>query len=39
MAERLEAFAEAGITTFVLTPVTTPVDLPRMLDALAAARR
>ncbi|HEY8638362.1 MAG TPA: LLM class F420-dependent oxidoreductase [Solirubrobacteraceae bacterium] len=33
--ERLDQFAEAGITTFVLTPITGPEDLPRMIDALA----
>jgi probable F420-dependent oxidoreductase len=33
--ERLDRFADAGITTFVLTPITTPDDLPRMIGALA----
>lgn len=32
---RLEEFVAAGITTLVLTPITTPEDLPRMIDALA----
>ncbi len=32
---RLEEFAAAGITTFVLTLITAPDDLPRMLDALS----
>ncbi len=35
---RLGEFAAAGITTFVLTPITAPEDLPRMIDALAEAR-
>jgi probable F420-dependent oxidoreductase len=38
MRERLTEFAEGGITTFVLTAITTPDDVPRMIDALAAAR-
>lgn len=33
--ERLDAFAEAGITTFVLTPIAAPEQLPGMIDALA----
>jgi probable F420-dependent oxidoreductase len=33
--ERLAEFAAAGITTPVLTPITTPDDLPRMIGALA----
>ena len=32
---RLDEFAAAGITTFVLTTITTPDDLPRMLDSLS----
>jgi probable F420-dependent oxidoreductase len=36
--ERLAQFAQAGITTFVLTPITTPDDLPRMIGALARDR-
>lgn len=38
MGERLAEFHAGGITTFVLTPITTPDDLPRMIDALVAAR-
>jgi probable F420-dependent oxidoreductase len=38
MRDRLAEFAAGGITTFVLTPITEPADLPRMIDALAAAR-
>ncbi|MCW2998724.1 MAG: class flavin-dependent oxidoreductase [Solirubrobacterales bacterium] len=38
MGERLAEFAEGGVTTFVLTPITTPDHLPRMIDALATAR-
>jgi probable F420-dependent oxidoreductase len=33
--ERLEAFREAGITTFVLTPICAPEDLPGQITALA----
>ncbi|MEA2481884.1 MAG: hypothetical protein QOJ07_3806, partial [Thermoleophilaceae bacterium] len=33
--DRLAQFAEAGITTFVLTPITEPGDVPRLIDALA----
>jgi alkanesulfonate monooxygenase SsuD/methylene tetrahydromethanopterin reductase-like flavin-dependent oxidoreductase (luciferase family) len=33
--ERLAEFERAGITTFVLTPVASPQDLPGLLDALA----
>jgi probable F420-dependent oxidoreductase len=33
--DRLAQFADAGITTFVLTPITEPGDVPRMIDALA----
>ncbi len=33
--ERLEQYAAGGISTFVLTPITTPEDLPRMISALA----
>lgn len=33
--ERLQEFADGGITTFVLTPITAPDDLPRMITALA----
>jgi len=36
--ERLAAFAAGGVTTFVLTPIPAPDDLPRMIGALAAAR-
>jgi probable F420-dependent oxidoreductase len=35
MRERLAAFVEGGITTLILTPLTSPDDLPRMIDALA----
>ena len=35
MNERLAAFADAGITTFVLTPITTPDRLPELIRALA----
>lgn len=33
--DRLGEFVAAGITTLVLTPITTPEDLPRMIGALA----
>jgi probable F420-dependent oxidoreductase len=33
--ERLEQFAEGGITTFVLTPICPPDQLPAVIDALA----
>jgi alkanesulfonate monooxygenase SsuD/methylene tetrahydromethanopterin reductase-like flavin-dependent oxidoreductase (luciferase family) len=33
--DRLGRFAEAGIRTFVLTPITGPEDLPRLIGALA----
>jgi probable F420-dependent oxidoreductase len=33
--ERLEEFREAGITTFVLTPLCAPDDLPAQIAALA----
>jgi probable F420-dependent oxidoreductase len=33
--ERLRAFAEGGITTFVLTPVCEPGELPAFIDGLA----
>src|SRR6476661_1302959 len=33
--DRLAQFADAGITTFVLTPITEPGDVPRLIDALA----
>lgn len=36
--ERLDRFAEGGITTFILTPITAPDDVPRMIDALARKR-
>ena len=36
--ERLEAFAEGGITTFVLTPVCEPSEVPRFVDDLAPGR-
>ena len=36
--ERLARFADGGITTFVLTPITSPDDLPRVIDALAPTR-
>ena len=32
---RLEEFAAAGITTFVLTPIASPDQLPELIDALA----
>lgn len=32
---RLDEFAAAGITTFVLTPITGPDELPAMIDSLA----
>ena len=35
--ERLRAFAEAGITTFVLAPVCEPGDWPDVIDALSPA--
>jgi probable F420-dependent oxidoreductase len=33
--ERLGEFAAAGITTFVLTPITDPAGLPALIDSLA----
>lgn len=33
--ERLEEFAQAGITTFVLTPIASPERLPELIPALA----
>lgn len=38
MHDRLRAFAEAGVTTFVLTPVCAPGDLPAAIDGLAPRR-
>ncbi len=35
MRERLGAFVDGGITTLILTPLTSPDDLPRLIDALA----
>jgi probable F420-dependent oxidoreductase len=35
MRERLQAFVDGGITTLILTPITAPDDLPRMIDSLA----
>jgi len=35
MKARLAQFAEGGITTFVLTPITTPDQLPGLIDALS----
>jgi probable F420-dependent oxidoreductase len=32
---RLDEYAERGITTFVLTPIAAPEDLPGLIDALA----
>jgi probable F420-dependent oxidoreductase len=37
--ERLEAFAEGGITTFVLTPVCEPPEVLRFVEAMAPARQ
>jgi len=36
--ERLQAFAEGGITTFVLTPVCGPHEVARFVDDLAPGR-
>src|SRR6476661_3153469 len=36
--DRLAQFADAGITTFVLTPITAPDDMSRMIGALAPQR-
>ena len=36
--ERLHAFAEGGITTFVLTPVCEPSEVARFVDDLAPGR-
>jgi len=36
--ERLQAFAEDGITTFVLTPVCEPSEVARFVDDLAPRR-
>jgi probable F420-dependent oxidoreductase len=38
MHDRLRGFAEAGVTTFVLTPICGPDQLPGAIDALAAGR-
>jgi len=35
MKERLDAFAERGITTFVLTPIAAPEQVGDLIDALA----
>jgi probable F420-dependent oxidoreductase len=37
MKARMDEFAAGGITTFVLTPITTPDQLPGMIDALSRA--
>src|SRR4051812_5451950 len=36
--ERLGEFADGGITTFVLTPVCEPADVPRYVDGMAPRR-
>jgi probable F420-dependent oxidoreductase len=36
--ERLQAFAEGGITTFVLSPMCEPAELPALVDGLRPAR-
>jgi probable F420-dependent oxidoreductase len=36
--ERLRAFADGGITTFVLTPVCAPADVVAYVDGMAPAR-
>lgn len=33
--ERLQRYADAGITTFVLTPIAAPEQLPSLIEALA----
>ena len=33
--ERLQAFADGGITTFVLTPICEPAGLAAFIDGLA----
>ncbi|HSD80111.1 MAG TPA: LLM class flavin-dependent oxidoreductase, partial [Solirubrobacteraceae bacterium] len=38
MRARLRAFAEAGVTTFVLTPICAPDQLAGAIDGLAPAR-
>jgi probable F420-dependent oxidoreductase len=38
MHDRLRGFAEAGVTTFVLTPICGPGDLPAAIDGLAPRR-
>jgi alkanesulfonate monooxygenase SsuD/methylene tetrahydromethanopterin reductase-like flavin-dependent oxidoreductase (luciferase family) len=38
MHDRLRGFAEAGVTTFVLTPLCGPDELPGLIDALAPRR-
>ena len=35
MRERLNEFAERGITTLVLTPIAPPEALPDLIDGLA----
>jgi hypothetical protein len=38
MRERLDAFAERGVSTHVLTPLCEPDGLPAFIDGLAPAR-
>jgi hypothetical protein len=35
MRERLDAFAERGVSTHVLTPLCSPDKLPAFIDGLA----
>lgn len=38
MRERLDEFADGGITTLILTPLASPEQLPGLVDALAPER-
>ena len=37
MKARLGAFVDGGITTLILSPITTPDQVPGLIDALAPA--
>ena len=38
MHERLRAFADDGITTFVLSPMCEAAEVPRFVEAMAPGR-
>ena len=38
MRERLRAFADDGITTFVLSPICEPAEVLRFVEGLAPKR-